>query len=175
MIEDSKRIVSRIGETDQLYLKQNTPALSLERAELRLKLVTLSHAKAEQIYFLQEAVVILEQARIEFEDIALSVYLELSISLGKAYMLYFEVTQEQRFALITQQILRALVNHSHGDIYFYLAYASISKQELAMSRHWLNKYANSDEFDMVLLKNHPAFQSLHALDWFQSLYQTRLH
>lgn len=175
MAEDSKHIVSRIGETDQLYLAGNSPELSLERAELRMQLVTLSHAKAEQVYFLQETVVILEQARVEFEEMALVTYLELSIALAKAYMLYFEVANEQRFALITQQILRPLVNLSHGDIYFYLAYASISKNEVAMTRHWLNKYAKSNEFDILLMKSHPAFTQLHNLLWFQDLGQSRLH
>lgn len=36
---ESKTIVSRIGETDQLYLTENTPELALERAELRMQLV----------------------------------------------------------------------------------------------------------------------------------------
>ncbi len=42
-----KAIVSRIGETDQLYLTENTPELALERAELRMQLVTLSRVRQE--------------------------------------------------------------------------------------------------------------------------------
>ena len=47
----------------------------------------------------------LEQARIEYDEMPLSLYLNLSLCLAKAYMIYFEITKEQRFALITQQIL----------------------------------------------------------------------
>ena len=51
---ETKAIVSRIGETDQLYLTENTPELALERAELRMQLVTLSRVRQEQIHFLQK-------------------------------------------------------------------------------------------------------------------------
>ena len=44
-------IVSRIGETDQLYLTENTPELALERADLRMQLVVLSRVRQEQIHF----------------------------------------------------------------------------------------------------------------------------
>lgn len=38
---------------------RNTPELALERADLRLQLVVLSHVRQEQIHFLQEAIVLL--------------------------------------------------------------------------------------------------------------------
>ena len=104
MRASSQQIIQRIGETDQLYLQGNSPELALERADLRLQLVTLSQLRQEQVHFLQEAVVLLEQGRIEFEEMPLSLYLNLSLHLAKAYMLYFEITKEDRFALITQQI-----------------------------------------------------------------------
>lgn len=175
MADDARVIVSRIGETDQLFLQQNTPTLALERASLRLQLVHLSHSRAEQIHFLQEAIVLLEQARVEFEEIPLTLYLELSIQLAKTYLSYFEISQEQRFALITQQILKPLATHEHAEIYFLLAHASIRKNETAMTRHWLNKYAKSNLFDPLLLKQHPAFQDLKQLDWFNTLIKTRLN
>ena len=68
MRDHTKLIIQRIGETDQLYLQGNSPELSLERAELRLQLVTLSQMRQEQIHFLQEAVVLLEQSRIDAEE-----------------------------------------------------------------------------------------------------------
>ena len=101
MSNETKQVIARIGETDQLYLNGNTPELALERAELRLQLVLLSHVRQEQLHFLQEAIVLLEQARIEYEEMPLSLYLNLSLCLAKAYMIYFEITKEQRFALIT--------------------------------------------------------------------------
>ena len=113
MRASSQQIIQRIGETDQLYLQGNSPELALERADLRLQLVTLSQLRQEQVHFLQEAVVLLEQGRIEFEEMPLSLYLNLSLHLAKAYMLYFEITKEDRFALITQQILKPPVSYTH--------------------------------------------------------------
>ena len=163
MRASSQQIIQRIGETDQLYLQGNSPELALERADLRLQLVTLSQLRQEQVHFLQEAVVLLEQGRIEFEEMPLSLYLNLS--------LYFEITKEDRFALITQQILKPLTSYGQGDIYLFLAYASVSRKESALARHWLGKYAKSTEFDFVLLREHAAFVDLHQEDWFIKLMQ----
>ncbi|MDQ8954344.1 hypothetical protein RFH42_15450 [Acinetobacter rudis] len=175
MAEDTRLIVSRIGETDQLFLQENTPELALERANLRLQLVHASHSRAEQIHFLQEAIVLLEQARVEFEQMPLTLYLDLSIQLAKTYLKYFEISQEQRFALITQQILKPLTVYENAEIYFLLAYASIAKNEPAMTRHWLNKYAKSIHFDPILIKQHPAFQDLQQHNWFNILIKTHLN
>lgn len=172
---NSQHIINRLGETDQLYLQDNQPTLALERGNLRLQLVSLSRNKAEQIYFLQEAVAILEQARIEFEEMPLELYLKLSIQLAKAYMLYFELEQQQHFALITQQILKPLAHYAHGDVYFLLAYAAISKQELAFTRHWLQKYVQSNAFDLEFLQKHHAFITVQKEDWFKTLVAKRLH
>lgn len=175
MSENAKQVIERIGETDQLYLQENTPELALERADLRLQLVILSHSRQEQIHFLQEAVVLLEQARIEYEEMPMRVYLNLSLHLAKAYMLYFEITKEQRFALITQQILKPLNQHQHSDIYFFLAYAAICKNEVALTRHWLSKYSKTADFDLELLQQHAAFRQLHTEAWFIQLIHRKLH
>ncbi len=175
MFEDTKQIISRIGETDQLYLSNNTPELALERADLRLQLVTRSNSRQEQIHFLQEAIVLLEQARIEYEEMPLALYLDLPLLLGKAYMTYFEITKESRFALITQQILKPLTSYEHADIYFSLAYASIAKGETALARHWLGKYVKHSDFDLQLLKQHAAFEKVKNEEWFEKLIQSKLH
>ncbi|MGA9699778.1 hypothetical protein [Acinetobacter sp.] len=175
MFENTKKIIERIGETDQLYLENNTPELALERADLRLQLVVISNSRQEQIHFLQEAVVLLEQARIEYEEMPMRLYLNLSLHLAKAYMLYFEITKEQRFALITEQILKPLSQHGHSDIYFFLAYASVSKNQTALTRHWLTKYSKSVDFDLELLQKHPSFRVLREEIWFVELLQSKLH
>ena len=51
MSNETKQVIARIGETDQLYLNGNTPELALERAELRLQLVLLSHVRQEQLHY----------------------------------------------------------------------------------------------------------------------------
>ena len=175
MRENTKQIIQRIGETDQLYLQGNTPKLALERAELRMQLVTLSIVRQEQLHFLQEAVVLLEQGRIEFEEMPLSLYMNLSMHLAKAYMMYFELTRDAKYALITQQILKAMTHYAHGDIFFFLAYASASKNESALCRHWLGKYSKTAEFDLELLQIHPAFNAYQTEVWFKQILKSRMH
>ena len=168
-------LITRIGETDQLYLEQNTPELALERADLRLQLVALSNIRQEQIHFLQEGIVLLEQGRLSFEEMPMSLYIELSLHLAKAYMMFYELTHEDKYALITKQILKPLTVHEDADVFFLLSYASIMKKELAMTRHWLTKYAKTAEFDVTLLKQHHAFEAVRHEDWFAKLIETKLH
>ena len=175
MLKNTKQVIARIGETDQLYLETNTPELALERADLRLQLVTYSNSRQEQLHFLQEAIVLLETARVEYEEMPMRIYLNLSLHLAKAYMVYFEITKEQRFALITQQILKPLTQHEHGDIYFFLAYSSACKNEAALTRHWLSKYSKTSEFDLGLVQNHSSFSALQNEAWFKDFIQSKLH
>lgn len=175
MRQSSKYIIQRIGETDQLFLQGNTPELAFERADLRLQLVTLSQVRQEQIHFLQESIVLLEQGRVEFEEMSLNLYVNLSLHLAKAYMLYFEITKEQHFAVITQQILRPMTHDDFGDIYFFLAYASAVKSEPALTRHWLNKYSKTHAFDMLLMQSHPALDQYRQEQWFDRILKSRMH
>ncbi|GAB3052719.1 hypothetical protein GCM10027155_19020 [Acinetobacter apis] len=171
----SRDIIERIGATDQLYLEENSAELALERGELRLELVLLSQNKQEQTYFLHEAIAILEQARIEFEEIAVQLYIQISLELVRAYMLYYEISKEIRFATITQQILKPISHLQDAHVYFMLAYAHAVKDEVAMTRHWLNKYSTTDAFDLQGVKQHPAFQKMKDLTWFQTLLQQKMH
>ena len=171
----TKRIIERLGETDQLFLSENSAELALERGDLRLQLVALSKNKQEQIHFLHEAIAILEQGRIEFEDISVSLYLDLSLQLAKAYMIYFELSHDTKFALITQQILKPLAHLNDGNIFLFLAYSCACKQENALTRHWLVKYEKTVTFDPILLQQHSAFKPFHAEYWFKTLIQHKLN
>ena len=175
MADEIKQVIARLGETDQLFLSNNTPELALERADLRLQLVTISHLRQEQLHFLQEAIVLLEQARIEYEEMPLRLYLNLSLQLAKAYMLYFELTKEQRFALITQQILKPLAYTESLEIYLFLAYASAAKKEQALTQHWLKKYVSCLDHDLELLQVHPAFSLAREKEWFKTLIRNKAH
>lgn len=172
---NTRQLIARIGETDQLFLQGNTPELAFERAELRLELVKLSQVRQEQTHFLQEAIVLLEQGRVEFEEMPLQLYTNLSILLAKAYMTYFEITKEPRYALITQQILKPMTNYELAEIYFLLAYASASKKEAAMTRHWLTKYLKAEQYSLEQLQQHSAFEQYHDLDWFKALVKSKMH
>lgn len=171
----TKQIIQRIGETDQLFLQGNTPELALERGDLRLQLVTLSRVTQEQHYFLQEAIVLLEQGRVEFEEMPLEMYLNLSLHLAKAYMLYYELTREKRYALITQQIMKALSHADHAEVLFFLAYSSAAKEEPAMTRHWLTKYSKRKDFDFELVQQHPCFNHYREEAWFINLLKQKMH
>ena len=175
MSENTKQLIERIGETDQLYLENNTPELALERGDLRLQLVERSNSRQEQVHFLQEAIVLFETARVEYEEMPMPLYVNLSLHLAKAYMIFFELTKETRYALITQQILKPMTQHESADIYFMLAYASVSKNELSLTRHWLKKYMATADFDLVLLRQHPALKPVQDEAWFSQMIQDRLH
>ncbi len=83
MLDTSKMIVERIGETDQHYLAGNTPELALERGDLRLQLVEISRNRQERVHFLHEAIAILETSRVEFDEMPMSLYIDLSLQLVK--------------------------------------------------------------------------------------------
>lgn len=170
----SQQIITRIGETDQLSLQDASVRLSLERAELRLELVCLSQMRQEQIYFLQEAIVLLEQARMSDEANDKQLYIALTLQLAKAYMLYFEIQRENHFALITEQLLKPLAHHDDAEVYFYLAYAATVRKQQAMTRHWLIKYRNHSMVDLELLHEHSAFNDFRTHEWFQHLLQFKL-
>ena len=175
MLKNTKHIVARIGETDQLYLENNTPELALERAQLRFELVKFSQVRQEQIHFLQEGIVLLEQARIEYEEIPMSLYLDLSLALAQAYMQYYDITKEKHLTLIAQQILKPLTSHNRGNILLSLAHTCAEKKELALTRHWLTKYSKTPVYDLEILMQHAAFKTFKDEKWFNQLVQSKLH
>lgn len=175
MRNDTKHIIQRIGETDQVYLAGNTPELALERSDLRMQLVFASQLRQEQIHFLQEAIVLLEQGRVEFEEMPLTLYVKLSLNLAKAYMQYFEITHEKHFAIIVNQVLKPMAHYDFGDIYFYLAYAAAAKSEPAFTRHWLSKYSKTQDFDIELMQTHHGLAAYRNDTWFIDLIKSRAH
>ena len=68
-----------------------------------------------------------------------------------------------------------MTRYEHADIYFFLAYASASKKEPAMTRHWLNKYSKLNNFDLELVDQHPAFEEYRQQDWFIQILHSRMH
>ncbi|NHC03791.1 hypothetical protein G9F31_08400 [Acinetobacter sp. 187] len=175
MRDNAKQIIERIGETDQLFLQENTPELALERADLRLQLVKISHHRQEQIHFLQEGIVLLEQARIEYAEMPMRTYINLSLHLAKAYMMYFDITQEERFALITKQILKPLTCHDHGEVFLMLASACATKNETALARHWLKKYSKTSDFDLNHLHEYAIFDQFKTEAWFMEMIKAKLN
>lgn len=148
-----QNLVQRLGETDQAYLVENSPELALERAEIRLSLLRYSRHRPEQEYLLTEAIVILEDARLHFEEMPLSLYLSLSAVLGEAYLAYFSVTGETRYALISEQIARPLAHHASPAIYRVLIESTTAQGKPALARHWQAKLAHSERHHAQTLSN----------------------
>lgn len=146
-------LVQRLGETDQAYLIENSPELALERAEIRLSLLRYSRHRQEQEYLLTQAVVILEDARLHFEEMPLSLYIGLSAVLGEAYLAYFSVTGETRYALISEQIARPLAHHDLPEIYRVLVQATTAQGKLALARHWQKKLHHSERHHAKVLSD----------------------
>lgn len=175
MMQSKTELIQAIGQTDQLFLMGNTPQLAYKRAKLRLNLIKYSQQRNEQLYFLQEAIVILEQARLEFDDIALELYLDLSILLAEAYLCYFKIEQKNHFATIIQQILKPLSHYPHADIYYYLSYASAIKQEHALTQHWLKKYFQTTQADLERILTPTIFQPYQQEAWWSKLLKSKLN
>lgn len=136
---DTSALIKQLGDTDEQYLHHNTPQLALKRGRLRNELAKFSRNKQEKLYFLNEAVVILEQARMQFEQMPLSLYLSLSLRLSDVYLHYFAITLDQRYALIAEQVLRPLAHHNHPDIFANLQTACECQNKSALAKYWQSK------------------------------------
>lgn len=160
-------IITRVGETDQIFLTASTPLLAIERAKLRLMLVSLSSNQSEQLYFLGEAAVILELADAEAEDQATHVLL--AAQLAAVYLQFHHVTPQQRYLTVVGQILRAHSNADHSAIFLGLARMDAAQDKIALTKHWLMcwlKAFNAD-VDSSFLAIYPEFKNYLAEDWFQ--------
>lgn len=132
-------LVAQIGQTDQQFLYNNTPELALKRGQLRLELITLSQQHGEKIYFLQQAISILEQARLYFNEMSQTLFIDLSILLTRSYILYFKLTQQQPFLLIAQQIIKPLSHHQYLKIYQLLQEIAHLRKQPSMEKYWQQK------------------------------------
>lgn len=160
-------IITRVGETDQLFLTAPTPMLAIERAQLRLMLVSLSHNQSEQLYFLGEAAVILELADVEAEDQATHVLL--AAQLAAVYLQFHHVTPQQRYLTVVGQILRAHSNAEYSPIFLGLARMDAAQGKTALTKHWLTRWLKvfNPEVDSLSLDEYPEFKEYLSEDWFQ--------
>ncbi|XID74460.1 hypothetical protein ACF3NA_07950 [Alkanindiges sp. WGS2144] len=173
---NSAQIVERIGETDQQFLTEPTATLAKTRAQLRIKLVEFSHQKKEQLYFLTEAVVLLETALMQACN--LQEHLELSAALGEAYLSFYQYTKEQRYMVISKQVLKALSHYDSPVILLALARLSAFEGHAALVRHWLTRLLRLPEADfqfMDSIKQAPELSTHIQQDWFKQLLQQKLH
>ncbi len=138
------KLIDQLGASDQAYLLENTPELALHRGQLRLALAALSVQKGETLYLLNEALVILENARLNFSEMPMPLYLALSVTLAEAYIACHKTSGQHHYAVIAEQILRPLAHHNDAKIYAMLATASQLQGKQALARHWHNKALMAD-------------------------------
>ena len=164
-------VIVRIGETDQIFLTAPTPMLAIERAQLRLMLVTVSNNQSEQLYFLGEAAVILELANTEVEDQETSELI--AVQLANVYLQFNQVTPQKRYLTVTGQILRPHSNAENSDIFLGLARMDAAQGKTALMKHWLTRWLKTfnPEVDFPELSHFAEFKNYLLDDWFQQIIQ----
>lgn len=173
---NSAQVVAKVGETDQQFLAAPSANLAITRAQLRIRLVELSHQKSEQLYFLTEAVVLLETALMETE--VLEEVLELSATLGEAYLRFYDLTQEQRYLTVSRQIVKPLSHHAHPLILFILVRLSALEGSLALAKHWLTRLVRLPVIYPLQVADIYQASELTTLaqeEWFKQLLKQKLH
>lgn len=162
-------VIARVGETDQIFLTAPTPQLAIERAQLRLKLVSMSNNQSEQLYFLGEAAVILELAGTEVEDQATSVLL--AAQLAAVYLQFNQVTPQKRYLTVAGQILRPHSNSECPAIFLGLARMDAAQHKVALMKHWLARWLKvlDKQTDSRVLLASPEFKEYQSEEWFKQL------
>jgi hypothetical protein len=161
------QLIARVGETDQLFLTAPTPALAIERAQLRLALVKISSSKQEQIHFLTEATVILELANTEVTE--QEIHIQVSAQLAEVYLQWHQVTHEQRYLIVAGQILRPLSNSGNAAILLRLARLDAVQKKEALTKHWLTRWLQVLPEASHALLDFPEFTEYLAEAWFQEI------
>ena len=172
----SAEVVAKVGETDQQFLVEPSPSLAKIRAQLRLRLVEISNQKQEQLYFLTEAVVLLETALMEVN--ALEDHIELSAALGETYLTYYHLTQEQRYLIITKQVVKPLSHHAHPLILFILVRLNVLEGHLSLAKHWLTRLMHLPTLHPLQFEDIQTTKELSKVvseDWFKQLLKQKLH
>lgn len=171
-------LINQIGETDQQFLTAPTPELAERRATLRLQLAHYSHQKNEQVYFLTEAAALLELALMELEDLNALTHTRLSTCLAQIYLAFYQITHEERYLTICNQILKPLAHLNTAEILLNLARTSAAANHPALTKHWLSKLMKHHAQEVMTelldeLLQYPEFKSFKHEDWFQALLPKR--
>jgi hypothetical protein len=159
-------VIARLGETDQLFLTAPTPMLAIERAQLRLILVSRSNNQSEQLYFLGEAAVILELADADVEQQDMHVLL--AAQLAAVYLQFNQITPHKRYLTVVGQILRSHSNTEHPTIFLGLARMDAAQHKVALTKHWLRRWLSvlDTDVDSPVLSIYDEFKHYLTEDWF---------
>lgn len=171
----AQQLIARLGAADQAAreLDHMDWTLALQRSQLRLELAQLSQQRAERMYLLGEAVALLELTLIELEDKAS--YEHVAVGLAEAYLAFFALTHEARYATIANQILRPLSGSGPAPVLLTLARIESVVGHLALAQHWLRRYVTTVGASLLELDQAQELASLHQQPWWPALRQQLMH
>lgn len=169
----SHQLVAQVGETDQQFLTNPTPALAKTRAQLRVALSKISRQRQEQLYFLTEAAALLEIALMNVSN--LDEHIALSAALGETYLQFYHVTKEQRYLIINKQVIKPLSHHNSTEILLGLAKLSAVEQHPSLVKHWLTRLLEIEDADIQALWQVEELKPYHQESWFKQLLQQKMH
>lgn len=148
MNKNVKQLIEALNNADAEYLKNNTPILAYTRANIRFELAHISQTSKEKQFFLNQAVVILEQSLLMLEEIPLTLYLQLSLLLSNCYFALYEIDKQRHYLNICEQILKPLSHHNYKSIYELLAKIHEQQNKPKLSQHWQNKAKTAKVFSI---------------------------
>lgn len=143
-----KTLITKLNQTDYDYQAHNTPELAYERASIRLELANFSQKSQEKQLFINQAVVILEQALMGFDELALNMHIQLSLLLGECYLSLYHLTQKTPYLTIAEQIIKPLSHHNYQVIYEKLATIHQLQNKPKLSQHWQTKAKTAKVFSV---------------------------
>lgn len=148
MNKNAKQLIQALNNADTQYLKSNTPKLAYTRANIRFELASISQSTKEKQLFLNQAVAILEQSLLTFDELPLSLHLQLSLLLAKCYFSLYEIDKQRHYLVICEQIIKPLSHHNYKSIYELLAQIHKQQNKPKLSQHWQNKAKIAKEFSI---------------------------
>ena len=171
--QSAHELVELLGATDQQFLTDPTPELAMLRAQLRQRLADYSVQRGEQSYLLSEAVILLETARMEVEDVPL--HTMLSSHLADVYLQFYRLTHETKYLIVVGQILRPLSTINDPQIFLGLARMDAALNKPALTQHWLTRLMRFASISLADWIDAPEFAAFRQEDWFVQMKQQYLH
>lgn len=141
-------LIAQLNHSDKAYDTDNTPKLAHTRASIRKQLANLSKHHKEKQLFLNQALIILEQALISFEELPITTFLQLNLLLADCYLSLYELDKKAHFLIIAEQLIKPLAHHNYRPIYELLSHIHHLQNKPKLSQHWQNKAKTGKEFSI---------------------------
>lgn len=152
-------LIAQLNQSDKAYETQNTPKLAHTRASIRKQLANFSKHPKEKQLFLNQALIILEQALLTFEEMPITTALQLNLLLADCYLSLYEIDKKAHYLIISEQIIKPLAHHNYRPIYELLSHIHHLQNKPKLSQHWQNKAKTAKEFS--IFENFIINQTIH--------------